>query len=114
MFFEFIVLFSFVLISTFLLVNTHLKVKRDFKPINPTEQVSLGLMLENSNAYNFIPTSAKNRRIDFAQQQGIAGSNLNISADAAVKEASKSYCIDAHRTPQHEFDVESVDPGARE
>lgn len=74
----------------------------------------MNLLWKNSNAYNLLRSGAKIRRIDFTQQQGVAGSNSEISADAAVKRASKSYCIDAHRTPQHEFDVESVDPGACE
>lgn len=115
MFLEFIVLFLFSIISLFLIVNAHIKVRGAFKSVDPTELVSLDLLslvLKNSNAYNFLPTGAKIHRI--VQHQIEAGLNFKNPADAVVKEAAETNSTDAHRTLQHEFDAESIEPGACE
>lgn len=106
------ILLSFVLISTFVIADAQLANGEGFNTVRKRGFPDLFSALDNSNAYDLIPLGAEIQRIKSAQYQVIAGTNFKIIADVLVNGAVKPYCFRAFRSPQRDFSVENVKPGA--
>lgn len=111
MFCQLIISLLFVLISTFLAVDAQIAEGGGFNAVKKRGFPDLFSELDNSNAYEFLPTGAIIQRIKSAQFQVVAGTNFKINADILVNGAIKPYCFKAFRSRQRDFSIENAQAG---